>query len=332
MYTQLQSNAYRLDASLLPYLLFSPYSPIILSVSDGAPTSQSDKFPYADAFEDLIASGQKPVGTGRLSESPSHPSLHPQSIDFKPGLNEGEYAFMGEHWCQKLHKNELLYQSPHKASGSPFNDQDFYEEQSHKENNLSEEDMYNKFMQWSSDAENGSIASMMREATSSTESHAGAVRKNMGSNKESAGLDIMAELLALAEPRFAQERERVARAQEVSRQPSQISDQRSENPSTSESKSPDSERVVMSNRSVSHTTHGNGTIETTVREYKKFADGRETETETVTSHSEEYVFNRLPVTRDDNKKDGETGKPVESSAGQPPEEKIQAAKKGWFWR
>ncbi|KAK2623667.1 hypothetical protein QTJ16_006848 [Diplocarpon rosae] len=47
------ASDFRSDHSLLPYLLFSSYSPLALG------QSSSDKFPYKDAFEDLLQTSQE---------------------------------------------------------------------------------------------------------------------------------------------------------------------------------------------------------------------------------------------------------------------------------
>lgn len=52
------------DYSLLPYLLFSPYSPLRLSSTPSSTTTQQDNFPFCDAFEDLIRVSQgRPMAT-----------------------------------------------------------------------------------------------------------------------------------------------------------------------------------------------------------------------------------------------------------------------------
>jgi len=80
-----------------------------------------------------------------------------------------------------------------------------------------------------------------------------------------------------------------------------------------------SDKVVSTSTTTSHTTHEDGTVETCVTVWKQFADGRESVTTT---------------THCDNPAWYDNGEPKESQPEVKPEEKVEEKKnekKGWFW-
>jgi len=297
-----RAPSYRSNFSLLPYVLFSPYSPIRLSIKacqDSLSTgSTQDTFPYCDAFEDLLLTSQKPDSQAKRFDWRTGPALR---ID-----HPLYYNFYGLQWIDKLQYLGLLNRQ------SSITDSVSAVDKSPREPET-EADVYEHLMRWGSNPEAAvsAIVSLAGEAASSIEKQFKALEETLEENLAASSLQKQFEEF---DDTFKKTFERDLReSPETSDELSQINSDRG--------------RVVSTNRSVRHTTHEDGTVETTVREWRKYADGRETETETVTSHLEERVFQRSSFPQEEVKKSEETSKTEE----QPPEKKTQTEKKGWFW-
>jgi hypothetical protein len=101
------------QASVLPYLLFSPYSPLALVAE--TPNAQddsalvkhlSDSFPYCEAFEDLLLASQ-----GRDMVDRSKSGLTYDASKSASSAKDYKDAFIGFGWIKHLHDNALLWPS-----------------------------------------------------------------------------------------------------------------------------------------------------------------------------------------------------------------------------
>jgi len=297
-----RAPSYHSDSSLLPYVLFSPYSPIRLSIKacqDSLSTgSRQDTFPYCDAFEDLLLTGQQPSSHAKRFDWRTGPALR---ID-----HPLYYNFYGLQWIDKLQYLGLLNRQSSNTDSVSTADALPREPET-------EADMYEHLMRWGSSPEGAvsAIASLAGEAASSIEKQFKALEETLEENLAASSLQRRLEEF---EGTFKKTFEKNLR------ESSETSDELSQTNSNQS-------RVVSTNRSVRHTTHEDGTVETTVWEWRKYADGRETETETVTSHLEERVFQRSSFPQEEAKK-GEVASKTEE---QSPHKKSQTEKKGWFW-
>ncbi|PSS23234.1 hypothetical protein M430DRAFT_40426 [Amorphotheca resinae ATCC 22711] len=104
MFNELNAGSnLRSDYSLLPYLLFSPYSPLKLSAPSYSATRRRDDFPYCEAFEDLIRVSQgRPLATVWTRIGLLNPWLF-----FHPA----PYAASCMEWIKEMRAVGLLQQS-----------------------------------------------------------------------------------------------------------------------------------------------------------------------------------------------------------------------------
>jgi len=324
------------QSSLLPYLLFSPYSPLSLSADE-------NNHGYCEAFEDLIK-----ISNGR----PMHGSRSPALFHAKRmGLNTSDFNLNGLKWLNYLH-NENLLQQPQAVSEStstetlsrPATDNP---SESKLEDDQTEQDMYDRFLrQTSLPAGNGAagvletlFADIEKEFPGTKLEGERALRwifdelKSIQPESERA-LRSLAEELFVEIPKSLEMKIKAAREAAREAADREQAKNLNENPvskppvmnilefeeSYRAESSTGTDKIVSTSTSSDITTHGDGSVESTVTVWKRFADGRETVT--TTTHVEEPA-------RD------EDGNPIQSAqsfaAKSQEEEKKPEGKKGWFW-
>ncbi|KAH6664425.1 hypothetical protein B0J14DRAFT_493507, partial [Halenospora varia] len=262
------------EYSLLPYLLFSPYSPLKLS-QDVHSSPRRATFPWCSAFEDLIETAHGPEAH---SWTPRLPAFRPM-FSWDPRIQS---AVSGMAWIHELYDRNMLQQKESKSMkqqvawldpwSSPILQHVLQDFDSHHDRPESEQEMYDHFLQWISATAETPIIPLLSKVESQ-------VRKTIESpdGNRSTG--------------SSSEREEIKSAQKIQ----------------------DPKRVMStSTTSEQHTTE-EGSVETTVTIWKRFADGSESWTTTARyedvpsqSSSEKATIDEVKETQD---------KP----------------KKGWFW-
>jgi hypothetical protein len=303
---------YNANYSLLPYLLFSNYSPLKLSIdSQSAATQNRDTFEYCSAFDDLIkTTSGEPLNSPpvRYSVFYGNPTIQ-SSID-------------GVTWIQKIGNLGLLQQRYSITSKEkvvwpgPWSRPIFTEERPKEAN--TELEMYEHFLNSLSSANghtewppNDIFAAILKEGEASIQRllkdlDSPESRMVIKENVHSVMKDIRqfrdAFLAADSESRTNNDIEKDMRIGSQDENLQQVPKQKDPN------------RVVSSSTTSAQSTAEDGSIETTVTVWKRFADGRESST--TTSH-----FENPPTTH-----------AKESyNQGYVPNRKDQNAKTGWFW-
>jgi len=367
--------------SLLPYLLFSPYSPLKLSASSSSNSPPEDKFPYCHAFEDLI----------RVSQGDEMVSAMKRKYFYQPFYLPTHFMA----WIKDLDTDGLLSHPTHPQVSKAFNaSKPMWPDKHHKldtepkeGNAQTEEDMYGRFLRSSSASSNNEVDLGLFFDSLFTDIGKGfqefpIVDQQvfqafldeviLGSSERSKTVRSMAELLWEYIDSSSGQKDATKAIRGVSElilqtlpgteivrvkresPTEQTSDHAIEKnvvalsslmlrdlphlpakdkivTTKTESKTKadlgnkaDSaskfEKIVSSSTTSEHTTNEDGSIETSVTVWKRFADGRETVT--TTSHIE------------DPRKD-EDGKSVQTSSVESAQEadtsKDVKEKKGWFW-
>jgi hypothetical protein len=317
----------RSEYSLLPYVLFSPYSPLKLAaertpLSPHQEGSKPDMFPYCEAFEDLIHE----TVHGRAAP-PSEFGLHfspynPLTLRISPSV--------GMEWIQGLHRSGILQQKEHRSvhdmvywpnpSSTPR-----LENARKRVSNAgipgdTEQDMYEFFS--SAPARPletlGSIFSDAEEyivkQIKKLESPEGqqAFRELMDSKMAKDLLAMFDEGITGTPPSEPKHRPRPTTESDVEKIAKAVKVKRQWNkPATS---SQDTDKVVSTSTTSERHVDEDGSIETTVTVWKRFADGRESTT--TTTHFEDSGA------RKGSQEDGQEVKA---------EKKPDQSKKGWFW-
>lgn len=241
------SGLYQSQKSLLPYLLFSPYSPIRLE-SDRMSFSRTDTpdpFPYSAAFADLLATTS---ASGRSLRIPSD-LTSPFTVS-PAGKARHNWRFI-----EYLHSNGFL-QEP-KTSGSNS-------DSSHN-NPRTEQDMYDMFLRMASlpMAATNTFESLFKEVET-------AIEKEIGPEAIS----------SLREQKAAFEKEPAAHLREIEELLRGLGDafkEEKDRVKTTDA-AQDSSRVVSTRTITEHSSHEDGSVETHVTVEKIFADGRTTST------------------------------------------------------
>ncbi|EPE33838.1 hypothetical protein GLAREA_06851 [Glarea lozoyensis ATCC 20868] len=305
---------FRAEYSLLPYLLFSDYSPLKLSMESQTPSMPHlDTFDYCAAFEDLIktASGQP------QAPSWSHYSGVHRNFSGNPKSSQD-----GMSWIQKLYNIGLLQQKTsielqERASWRSFPRPIWPQEDSREEANT-EVEMYERFLNSLSSATGQSgmpvddvFAAILKEGEAlirrlfqdlDSDETGRAIKENVSSIMKDVRQFREAFVTASTEATDKNETEPESRTKVQENTPSGTS-----------KLVQDSSRVVSSSTTSEHHTNEDGSIETTVTVWKRFADGRESCT--TTSH-----FEDPPATS-----------AQESAAQNVSEPEDQKSKPGWFW-
>jgi hypothetical protein len=315
-YNELNSEPiYCAEYSLLPYLLFSSYSPLKLSVeSQTRSIQQRDTFEYCAAFEDLIrtTSGQ-PLTSPPLRYSVFHGNPTIQS------------SLDGMSWIQKLYGLGLLQQRSsidlhEKVSWpGPWSRPIWSLRQEHPEEANTELEMYDRFLRSLSSAAGhpGSpaddiFASIFKEGEASIQRlfkdlDSPESRKAIQENVSSIMKDVrqFRDALLAAAPEFAAD-------DDSDTEPRTKSQDEVSKPSFKPVKDPS--RVVSSSTTTEHHTNEDGSAEVIVTVWKRFADGRESCT--TTSHCEDApsAYNEEYIEKENL-----------------PKQEERKPKTGWFW-
>ncbi|KAL3423048.1 hypothetical protein PVAG01_04795 [Phlyctema vagabunda] len=273
------------NSSLLPYLLFSAYSPLKLS-QDPIANRGPD---YAAAFEDLIlAYNGLPMSTTQVrglsrSGTPRAGMEWIYSLSRAGILNEPEHLTRLENVVANTDGNGII-----KELLKSMLKLDSETERPDKAP-MTEQDMYDLFLQ-----------STSLSSSSSTSTPIGL-------------FDLIyadTERLMLRNREKIEADQRRAYAEEMGKKVVE-----KHTSSEASQKQPiDPERVVSTFKSSEHITHDDGTVESILSIRKRFADGRETVTET--------THTRLP-------RNGE--ETTDAEQDQRPQPKNEGEKKGWFW-
>jgi len=326
----------RSDYSLLPYLMFSPYSPIRLieSRSIYSRSQAQDTFPYCDAFEDLIRTtqpAQRPTPFSQLF-IPFRGYKYFDALANGPSYVTVTRALLHETWIEHLHKSNLLQESeigslPRERTAfprsPPFPFASTYPESVESVTEMStsdeklaskeaqtEQEMYDHFLRWASkpSAVTETMETVLAEARA-------AFAKQLKSDEvpdlprafnELMESKLVRELLGEFEP---------DKQNQAERKPG----------TTNPVEDPD--KVVSEHTVTQRVKQVDGSVQTYVSVWKMFADGRETTT--TTSHTEEQE-------RDENGSlkplvyMAEESKALSEKAEKEAEVK-KVQKKGWFW-
>ncbi|KAG9230985.1 hypothetical protein BJ875DRAFT_383982 [Amylocarpus encephaloides] len=243
------------DYSLLPYLLFSSYSPLKLSIDAGVGhltrdlSRSSDRFPYYEAFEDLIktAHGRRPGSPIGLDV----PHLNPTVRSSMEGMS----------WIERLYGAGILQQKEARSVQeravwpSPWSCPVLTKVGPEHRMAETEQDMYDLFLRSASAASVG---------------------------------DIISSVVTQGEAAFRTWMKEQDSPEELSRRAEGKDDKAMAllRPEDQSAKIPqDSNRVVSSSTTTEHYTNEDGFVETTVTVWRRFADGRESHT--TTSHCED---------------------------------------------
>jgi hypothetical protein len=324
VYNQLNSSPkLRSDYSLLPYLMFSPYSPLRLAESRSiSPQSRAqDTFPYCDAFEDLIRTTQPPQIQTPFSQLfgnlPTFTKFLDECVNFDPTAR----ASINYGWIQHLHRSSLLQESEVRPFprflSIPFPEfPDVPPEWITSDNKTvskeaqTEQEMYEHFLRWAS-------RPAMTDAMESVLAETKAVfAKQLQSGDFP---DLPRAFNELMETKVVQER--------LDPLDSEKQNQAQRKASTNNS-TENQDKVISEHTVTQRVKQVDGSVQTCVSVWKKFADGRETTT--TTSHTEEQEqdengnFKPLVSMADESK-------PLTEKRKAEREAVKKTEKKGWFW-
>ncbi len=300
------STQLRSEYSLLPYLMFSPYSPLRLGRSQRFTSLQTkDDFPYAEAFADLVKTLQEipPSPLSRFIPSRLPLAGHPV----------GDML-----WISKLHALGILqpqdtrynaFLSTILRAGSPEEEQKTTDTASGPR---TEQDMYENFLQWASSPSPITEALRAGEAFLASLENGGTVprERDQENGVNSAPLGIMKEIF------------------EAAKDFREISDSSNDQLETSKEHHPlaksgqtnsteDRDRIVSTSTTSERTVHEDGTVETSITVWRRYSNGRETST--TTHHCEDPAFDENSAPKIEQKENpGSVGN----------EKKV---KSGWFW-
>lgn len=305
------------DYSLLPYLLFSPYSPLKLSTS---PQPGLSSIPWDLAFEDLIRTTH-----GR---SVSSSSLQPSFFRFHPAMQRGDKAVYGMSWVQKLYESNLLQQKEARKIHqrvcwpTPWSRPSLETVKAGEYEGETEQDMYDHFLRWVSSPTaivdavgsvfNDSDGLFNRLMALDTPEGKQALREMLDSKAAKSVTEMLEELEKLSSPSRSKE----GHTDAVFKTPAKPSPlQENPEPASPADSAQEQSRVVSTSTSSERRTNEDGSVETTITIWKRFADGRESCT--TTHHCEDPSATM-------GWEEGEVEK-------QPVEDTERKTKKGWFW-
>ncbi|KAH8654085.1 hypothetical protein BGZ60DRAFT_419284 [Tricladium varicosporioides] len=305
------------EYSLLPYLLFSSYSPIRLS-QDAHASNRGAVFPWCSAFEDLIETAHGPEV---CSWTPGLSAFRPM-FSWDPRIQS---AVSGVAWIHELYGRNMLQQKESKSMkqqvvwldpwSSPILQHVLQDFDSHYDRPESEQEMYDHFLQWISATAETPTIPLLSEVESQ-------VHKTIGSAD---GNRKLREVIDTYVPKHMKDEmsnildkiEKLARdnasttIEPPKEQTIRAVGEKEESKSTEKIQDP--KRVIStSTTSEQHTTE-EGSVETTVTIWKRFADG--SESWTTTTHYEDGPAPSNP--------EKETSDVVKETQDKP--------KKGWFW-
>jgi hypothetical protein len=286
------------EYSLLPYLLFSPYSPIKLeSESEMSISRRNDKFRYCAAFEDLIR-----ISQGRESFVHSHHTAErlSNSLFFNaPGQNQW-------FWMLFLHRDGILQQKRQDSDPVP---------------DLKEWRAIGSFPQGSDLDMFEHVQEMPKmpnplAAQSSFPDEAFVYTGHF--NKER--MEALRQIQAQAARDLVRQHELPPRG--MTKEDAERIHAAAQTMKHTEKASATEKKVVSTSTTTERFTHEDGTVETSITIWKQFDDGRETTT--TTSHVEEPAW-------DDKEQSSWPDDRAPEHEQKEPEKKEKKEKKGWFW-
>ena len=327
------SSMYRSNYSLLPYMLFSPYSPFRLI--EGALKNQPenrDMFPYVDAFEDLIRTtqpGQQSLIVSRLFGNVFR-VRNPESEGVARGSDSDLFlmdpATRAMNYSGQLHmmyRGNLLQERtitlvPQiKYLSSTTSEGAASEETLIPKDAQTEEDMYEFFLWWASQT-SPNIQPLFAKAKAAFEKELEA-----GKAKNADPLQVFGNISQIksVSDLFNKFEESLFKSVMNAEKPGE--DRHTEEKTEFEKSSDDPNRVVSESTTTSRVTQIDGSVRTFVQLRRVFADGCE---EVISSNHLEG-------------EDRDENGPLEPSVdGQSNSEKIRredaakkGSKKGWFW-
>lgn len=292
------SSVLRSQHSLLPYLLFSPYSPMKLEADDWSNGRLRICKHYNDAFADLLATTSGHPGLTRFQ-----PTIVPWELEHSH-LAKASSNMQRIDW---LLANGLLH--------GPDSRQDIASKSGDPN---TEQEMYDTFLRLASlpTAATNTFESLFKEVET-------AVEKGLGT-KEAASLRAQRE---------AFEKEHVAGIQELEELLKSLGNpfreeknQAKITEAAAQSNLQDGNRVVSTRTTTEHSTHEDGTVETSVIVEKIYADGRVTTTHT------SHVEDKSDIEDSFSARDaGSSFDSRKETSGENTDESKKPAKKGWFW-
>jgi hypothetical protein len=312
------STMLRSNYSLLPYLMFSPYSPFRLLESAKSPHYQGrDMFPYVDAFEDLIRTTQpereplilsKLFGNGLSVHYPDSDGVHQPDSELLR-LDPASRAYCYYNQIYHFHRSHLLQESevlpPPQLLSVPF---------SVDANAQTEQEMYDRFLKWAS-LPIGRFEGVVAEA-----------KATIAKELESGKLPEVSRLLdKMLESKSFQDL-----SKEFGDPVDDCRDQQQVQQKTEcERLGEDPDKVISESTTTQRVKQTDGSVRTYIRVWKMFADGRETTT--ISSHTEEQErdengnLKTMVCMAEDMKARSEKAKAEREF------EAKKEPKKGWFW-
>ena len=342
VYNELNSSSLlRSEYSLLPYLLFSSYSPLKLEND----FSTGRYLPWSDAFEDLIATSQSPnegspwrLLASKFLGSPTgspegnlHWIMKLQTLGYlqeqKP-LGEDDHEALGYQLSSMLSEAQNKFKqwvdsdggtaftasnNPSAAGvvqGKKINDAGAETTKSPR----TEQEMYDHFLKWASTPQ------AIKEVFEAGEAFISSLE-----NDDMSGRSIEQDDSIPRPPSLMKEILEVTKAFRDLSQPRETSvgpEQRDKSPREIKPSEP-SDRVVSSSTTTEQTVHEDGTVETCVTVWKKFSSGRETST--TTHHCEDPATEHVQSTQD-----GPESKLAEKESKEDKKQNKNGSS-GWFW-
>jgi hypothetical protein len=290
-----QSSRFRSHNSLLPYLLFSPYSPMRLQ-AEQLKTSYPSKFDhYHMAFADLIAT---------TSSRPGVPRFRPRDAFLPWSPFPLQFADLNMQRIDWLYESGLL-------QDLEIPDSHTKDAESVSGDAVTEQEMYDAFLRLASlpAAAASTFESLFKEIGPSAEERIESQdtskfqeQRAVFEKERTAGLELLEELLTTNGNPFREEKRR-AQGLGVAQ---------------------DSNRVVSTRTMTEHFSHEDGTVETCVTVERTFGDGRVTTTST-SQIEDASSATTSRTTRDTDSLEGKE----ESSQNKLESKKV--SQKGWFW-
>lgn len=345
------------DYSLLPYLLFSAYSPLRLASRPSSTTGQQDDFPYCHAFEDLIRVSQgRPMATTwtRIGFPYDWQFRYPKA-----------YASTCTQWIGEMQRQGLLQQNVPLSSKIKQTDYPSFSQLQQKHANSStpdvavstelrdaqtEQEMYERFLQKAWLPSN--IGTVFESLFADIEKEFKTDRSSTGNYPEAEKIlrglqsadkqlslsslfsDIEKDLNGLSprEANHALEHIRkdvddvlaTALTPEGRRQLREAWSQTAMSKITTTPGNPEAERpadpdrIVSTSTTTEHIKNEDGSVETSVTVWKRFADGREMMT--TSTHSEDPSSQVITQSNEDQQTKKDEQKPEKQG------------KQGWFWQ
>ena len=313
----------RSNYSLLPYMMFSPYSPFRL-IDNASSSSQyrgRDMFPYVDAFEDLIRTTQprpKPLLSRLFGNSLIVHSPDSELLGYDPATRA--HSYYGNIYA--LYLSGLLQESealPLPRHGSiPFptsldTPQSTADKKLNPKDTMTEQDMYQYFLRWASYPQE-KVEAVVADARA-------ALAKELQSGE-------FPDILRLLER--MSEKESVKNLFEHLDPESALKTQKQAQRRADINKSgEDPDKVVSQSTTTQRVKQVDGSVRTYVSVWKMYADGREEST--TSSHTEEQERDENGNLKSLVSMAEESNARCERLIAEKEAEIKKASNKGWFW-